>query len=60
MKTTQLQEKTIQRIIATMCWSDKETRQAVAELWELAERRGCRTPKEFAEDITSFVCFAKA
>lgn len=54
---TKLQEKTIQRIIATMSWSEKEARKAVAKFWELAERRGCRTPKDFAEDITSFVCF---
>jgi len=54
---TNLQEKTIQRIIATMSWSEKKARKAVAEFWELAERGGCRTPKDFAEEITSFVCF---
>ena len=54
---TNLQEKTIQRIIAKMFWSEKKARKAVAEFWELAERSGCRTPKDFAEDITSFVCF---
>ena len=57
MKTNNLQEKTIQRIIATMFWSEKKARKAVAEFWELAERGGCRTPKDFAEEITSFVCF---
>ena len=54
---TNLQEKTIQRIIATMFWSEKKARKAVADFWELAESGGCRTPKDFAEDITSFVCF---
>lgn len=56
---TKLQQKTIQRITATMFWNEQKALKAVAELWELAERRGCRTPKEFADDITSFVCFAK-
>ena len=57
MKTKNLQEKTIQRIIATMFWSEKKARKAVAEFWELAERGGCRTPKDFAEEITNFICF---
>ena len=57
MKTKNLQEKTIQRIIATMFWSEKKARKAVAEFWELAERGGCKTPKDFAEEITNFICF---
>lgn len=55
---TKLQEKAIKRIIATMYWNEKKAREAVAELWELAERRGCMTAKDFAEEITNFVCFA--
>lgn len=53
MKTNVTQEKVIARIVKGG-FNEKEAKEMVPKFWELAERMGCRTVREFYEEITWF------